>query len=1038
MENFTSINYNNYYNKKILKLKNKDELIELYTKDFKINSGSITKLLGKIKTKNDIIDIIIKKADTDYITIIKKKYKTHIEEYTDLSNKFTIGKLNDETKEVRDRIHSIHDFIRNKGFGYGMTGLKLFNLFYGLLQIEKSNILNKWTFSKKTLAITKLSNEKLKEKLSFNNMFNYINEYDDILDKDTDKAYEISELIKELCEILNKFNRGDDSKLKNLVYYDLSHIKANAIDIKHLLILIKELDKLTVSSNIQLGGKIYEYFIGRDQTAISELGAYFTDRHLVNYIFKKMLNIKNSIDIDNLPKICDMFGGSGGFTINYIVYVNKILTKKNYNENDIYNFWKKNINCINHFDVNQDVVNNAKLEAFCLTHQLISKSYFNTRNSFIYEYTDEEKYDLIISNPPYGGDKGNETSKMKEYETIIKYNNDILYPNNKNLDDNVLDDNVLDDNELDDNELDDNEMEERSKLLLQNVILEEEIKFIKEEQKKKCINYSSCSKYIKDYCDKITEFYNEYLDSIGKKGIKKSINSFNDKESCSFVLLMALCAKGGRVLGVLKEGVFFDNKYVHIRRYLLNHFIVKRIDSNPSDAFENTTTKTSNILFELPNDEIIPDDYNIEFYDVEVIKNTENEFISDDNFTYLNSANNGTIKSIKSINKKVVSVKSILDNDTCSFNSKEYDVKSLIPGKGFKMVKLGDICEFLPKSKRNAQFASDNGEYSFYTSSEKVKRCNIADYNTNAILIGTHGNISIHLTNNNFSCTSNTLIFINKKYNINYLYYVLNLLFNNITNNMNGSVINFISKKYLLNLDLPIPDSDKQLEYWVNYISEPYNKLQNIKSRLISLEEKVQNDIQTILDNNDCEEVMLNDLCEFKSGVKSTMKDQYIKKGIYGYIRIQNLNDNDDFIYLTKEGYNKCKNCIVNIGDILLSDVSEKTFVKIVPEKWKNYVHYGSVIRCYNIKINKKILYYFYNSNIFNNQRTNLEIGSIQKHLTLKILKQIKIQLPKDRKLLDTLNPLFEEIDNLNEELPKEEKLYKSRLEELKENAIIE
>ena len=35
--------------------------------------------------------------------------------------------------------------------------------------------------------------------------------------------------------------------------------------------------------------KIYEYFIGRDATAISELGAYFTDRHITNYIYEKLL-----------------------------------------------------------------------------------------------------------------------------------------------------------------------------------------------------------------------------------------------------------------------------------------------------------------------------------------------------------------------------------------------------------------------------------------------------------------------------------------------------------------------------------------------------------------------------------------------------------------------------------------------------------------------------------------------------------------------------------------------------------------------------
>lgn len=42
--------------------------------------------------------------------------------------------------------------------------------------------------------------------------------------------------------------------------------------------LIKEIEKITIiekTCNVLLSGKIYEYFIGRDESAISELGAYF-------------------------------------------------------------------------------------------------------------------------------------------------------------------------------------------------------------------------------------------------------------------------------------------------------------------------------------------------------------------------------------------------------------------------------------------------------------------------------------------------------------------------------------------------------------------------------------------------------------------------------------------------------------------------------------------------------------------------------------------------------------------------------------------
>lgn len=1003
IDTFTKNDFKIYFNKKILNSKTKDELIDLYCDEFKIKPDAKKKLLSKIKTKEDIITLILKKIDAQYLKSVTKTYNAHKDEYSSICNSFTTGILNDESKTVKDRIHAIHDFIRNKGFGYGMTGLKLFNLFYGLLQIEKSGILDNWTFSEQTLKNTGMSsNEELINFISFSKIYQMAKSYNDLISSGSDLEINLSSLIKNLCEKFRHFSRGPDSKLKSLVYYDLSHMVVNAIDIKNLIILIKELDELTDSENIQLAGKIYEYFVGRDQSAISELGAYFTDRHLVNYIFKEMLDIENTIDIENMPYVCDMFGGSGGFTINFIVYVNKIMNSKNLSSDEINNFWQANINNINHYDVNQDVVNNARLEAFCLTKQLITKIYFGIKNSFTDNYFGNDKYDLIISNPPYGGDKVNETSKMKEYNTIINYNKQLLY----------------------DNYNDDMTEEERAKLIIQNNFLEQEIKYLKEQQKSKCVNYKSCSLIIKKYCDLIIDHENAYLKSIGKKGNKKSGDGFNDKESCSLVLLMALCAPGGRVLGVLKEGVFFDKKYTHIRRYLLKHFIIRRVDSNPSDAFENTTTKTTNILFELPKkNEKIPDDYDIEFYDVKVVKNTTDEFNRNNNFTYLNSANNGIIKSVEASNKTIVSVKTILANDECSLNSKEYNKVELKPGDGFKLVKLGDICEFLPKSKRLASFSNDNGKYRFYSSGSKILNCDKADYKDKyIIIIGHSGNGCIFIDNEFSTLLTNHLLY-NKNYDkLKYIYYHLNSIWNYFYSSCYyGSTVKNTSDKKIEKFNISIPETDEQLKYWVNHLSEPYDKLQKYKTKLVELEEQVQKDIQEILDNNECEEIMLGDLCEFKNG-KPLSKKQIIN-GIYPVIG----GGKESYGY--HNNYNCKKNTI-----LCSSSGAYAGYISIYKtETW--------ISDCFSIKPNDKkinIYLYYLLKFIYQDKIYSIKQGSVQPHVYSKDLAKLKIQLPIDRKVLDSLNPTFETIDKYNEKIPKYEELYKTRLEELRKAAIKE
>ena len=63
----------------------------------------------------------------------------------------------------------------------------------------------------------------------------------------------------------------------------------------------------------------------------------------------------------------DPFGGSGGFTIGYIKYINNLKSKLN--PEKIKEFWKydNNYKKIFHNDMNRDVVKFAGLEFLCAT-----------------------------------------------------------------------------------------------------------------------------------------------------------------------------------------------------------------------------------------------------------------------------------------------------------------------------------------------------------------------------------------------------------------------------------------------------------------------------------------------------------------------------------------------------------------------------------------------------------------------------------------------------------------------------------------------
>jgi len=225
-----------------------------------------------------LINTNFNKKDYDINKKMSNEYKQKMEKSQNVSNK----------EALKDKIHEIHNYLRNNGAGYGMNALKVFNLLYGLKKIEEKKLLDKVNLKRPDCEFShllKLANENKDEDLA-----------ELILGSVSTSIYHsnISDLL---------FNEIPP----NIKSYVFAH-------------LIKEINKITIiekTCNVLLSGKIYEYFIGRDESAISELGAYFTDRHIVDYIYKKLdpeINEDGSID-----SMIDMFGGSGGFTTGILI-----------------------------------------------------------------------------------------------------------------------------------------------------------------------------------------------------------------------------------------------------------------------------------------------------------------------------------------------------------------------------------------------------------------------------------------------------------------------------------------------------------------------------------------------------------------------------------------------------------------------------------------------------------------------------------------------------------------------------------------------
>ena len=867
-----------------------------------------------------------------------------------MSDMDSIGISNKEA--LRDKIHEIHNYLRNNGAGYGMNALKVFNVLYGLKKIEENNLLDK----------VKLKRPECE--------FSYLLQMAKA-DKD-----------KELCDLI--FNEITESifnsNIKEILFYIIpQNIKPSVFS--HL---IKEIDSITSiekTCNVLLSGEIYEYFIGRDQTAISELGAYFTDRHIVDYIFNKL---DPELENDEVSTMIDMFGGSGGFTTGYVNYLNKKYDNIN---------WKTEIDKIYHYDMNEDVIKSAALELFCLTGILPNMKNLEFRNSFTHDFN-KQKFKYPITNPPYGGDK-NEKSQAQKKRDILK---DFLTNKLKEADD----------------------KEKINKQLKHIEALNKQEKEAKEKNKVSIQNSSQrIQKFAKD--NKLTG---------------------NDKESASLILLMDILEVGGTAIGVLKEGVFFDKKYKDIRECLIKNYNVREVISVPQDQFENTSTKTSIIIFDNTEEKTSE----IKFYNLNVEKYEKNviELINDE-YQLIEYKDD-----IRELTDTLISKANLeeLKNKNWSLNGKDYNLPEIKVSKDYELIKLGEICEFNPSSiKKNIKTFKlvkikdiDNGTIINFDEIDalEVKNTNICKYNDIIISnVRPKSKKSVFLTESLLKdidevCFTMPIIRV-KNFNPMYIYSILYPFIDTFETELcTGSTYPTFKIDKLLDYKIPIPKNKEKMNVWGKKILKPYNE-KNIKElKIKELENTIQEQIKHIIKNEDCEEVELGSICEVQDGCK--FKDSDLNNNVddIPLIRATYINSKIITSYIKEDiKFNKY---IVNFGDIIFSQVGDVGSICKYQEKKIGY-NKMNAFRLRGINFNQNYLYYLLKSDEFKNKV--FSNGTIVKFIKIPDLREIKIKIPKNKKLITNMESLFSQIEKLNEEVIQADKLYKQYIQELSDEAII-
>ena len=125
------------------KHKDKYELFEL-----KLLKLSEEQLKDKYNTTN--IKDICEQLETVIYNLNDNNYDNDINikidcEYSEEDKQLIMDNINSiSNKEaLKDKIHDIHNYLRNNGAGYGMNALKVFNILFGLKKIEEKGLVEK-------------------------------------------------------------------------------------------------------------------------------------------------------------------------------------------------------------------------------------------------------------------------------------------------------------------------------------------------------------------------------------------------------------------------------------------------------------------------------------------------------------------------------------------------------------------------------------------------------------------------------------------------------------------------------------------------------------------------------------------------------------------------------------------------------------------------------------------------------------------------------------------------------------------------------
>ena len=473
-------------------------------------------------------------------------------------------------------------------------------------------------------------------------------------------------------------------------------------------------------------------------------------------------------------------------------------------------------------------------------------------------------------------------------------------------------------------------------------------------------------------------------------------------------LMMQSLNVKGRCAVIVPDGVLFNDAKLHklTRKYLCDNLRLAKVISLEDGLFINTGVKSS-ILFFVNDGETVE----VEFCK---IKMSNGEIVEE-----------SVIK---------VNIEEIAQNDYSLFVNK-YNIVEEEKIDGLEYKTLGDLIinsnsgeviskDFWNKGNQILYTCGQEWVYSDFNNFPKNKLTSDGD-----LLLSRNGTPYIKYPISNSMYTNvvqrikvNTSIVLPK-----YILYYVNCNKHKLTNIVRIGTIPSYNFEIWKSIKIPIPSIFLQKQI-IETLDSIYDTIEG-NNKLIENYEKIKKGV--IWSNTlNVDKKVITELCDIKCGAKMNLQEYLVDKSNYKIIRTRNINYNDDFLFINKNGYNLCKNCLLKNGDIIMTSFVDNFDCQIVDNNYENSTFNGGIFRLNNFKISNKYIINYLKTDNFRKELENMSIGSTVKMFNVSNLSNINIPIPS-KQTQEYIVKECEYYDNLIDTLKKEN-------ERLQNNNIID